>query len=210
MLASLFTIALLHWAVLLVPGFNFILIGRLAAGGQRSAALAAVVGMTCATLAWAMLAVMGVGLVFALHPALRQCAQVLGGLYLLHLAFKLWRSGQAPAQGGSEVLGRFGAFRVGFLTSALNPKIALFYGSVFATALPPAPSAAHVLSAVALVYFNSVVWHTFLAWGLSRSVIQQAYLRYYASFNRMAAALIGAFGVRLLVATAQEVRARGA
>ena len=25
------------------------------------------------------------------------------------------------------------AFRVGFVTSALNPKIALFYGSVFAT-----------------------------------------------------------------------------
>jgi threonine efflux protein len=108
-----------------------------------------------------------------------------------------------------QVLGRFGAFRVGFVTSALNPKIALFYGSVFATALPPAPSAAYVVSAVALVYVNSVVWHTFLAWGLSRRVVQQAYVRHYGTFNRTAAALVGVFGVRLLVATAQEMRTTG-
>ena len=210
MLASLVTIALLHWAVLLVPGFNFILISRLAAAGQRSAALAAVVGMTCATLAWALLAVLGVGIVFALHPALRQLAQVCGGLYLLHLAFKLWRSGQAPVQDGGDALGRFAAFRVGFVTSALNPKIALFYGSVFATALPPVPAATQVIGAVALVYFNSVVWHTFLVWGMSRSVVQRAYLRHYVRFNRVAAALIGAFGLRLLVVTLHEILAKGA
>lgn len=35
MIAALFTIAVLHWAVLLVPGFNFVLIGQLAAGGAR-------------------------------------------------------------------------------------------------------------------------------------------------------------------------------
>ena len=38
MLSALLTIALLHWAVLLIPGFNFVLIGRLAAGGDRKAA----------------------------------------------------------------------------------------------------------------------------------------------------------------------------
>lgn len=210
MLSSLITIALLHWAILLVPGFNFILIGRLAASGQRSTAIAAVAGMTSGTLAWATLAVMGVGVVFALHPVVRHVAQVCGGLYLLHLAFKLWRSGQSFAQVGGELLSNSGAFRVGFLTSALNPKIALFYGSVFATALPPASSVVHVLSAVALVYLNSVVWHTFLAWALSRDSIQQAYLRHYARFNRAVSALVGAFGLRLLVATLQELRSKGA
>lgn len=206
MLASLVTIALLHWAVLLIPGISFILIGRLAAGGQRSTAYAAVAGMTSATLTWALLAVMGVGIVFALHPALRQVVQVGGGLYLLHSAFKLWGSGQVSIQGGDVVLGRFGAFRVGFLTGALNPKIALFYGSVFATALPPSPSATHILAAVTLVYFNSIVWHTFLAWGMSRSIVQQAYLQHVERFNRIASVLVGGFGLRLIVATVQELR----
>lgn len=210
MLGSLATIALLHWAVLVIPGISFILIGRLAAGGQRSTAIAAVAGMTSASLAWALLAVMGVGIVFALHPALRQFVQLGGGLYLLHLAFKLWRSGQISIQGGDEVLARFGAFRVGFLTAALNPKIALFYGSVFATALPPSPSSAHILAAVILVYVNSIVWHTFLVWCMSRSSVQQAYLQHAARFNRMASVLVGAFGLRLIAATVQELWAKSA
>ena len=210
MLSSLITIGMLHWAVLLVPGFNFILIGRLAAGGKGSTALAAVAGMTSATLAWATLAVMGIGIVFALHPVIRHFVQIFGGLYLLHLAFRLWSSGQAPTSSASELPSDAGAFRIGFITSAFNPKIALFYGSVFATALPATPSAVHVLSAVALVYLNSVVWHTFLAWAMSRSTIQQAYLRHYARFNRLASILVGAFGLRLLVSTLQELRANGA
>lgn len=205
MLTSLVTIALLHWAVLLIPGFNFILIGRLAAGGHSSTAIEAVAGMTSATLTWALLAVMGVGIVFALHPVLHQVVQIGGGLYLLHLAYKFWRPGQVSIQGGDEVLGRFDAFRVGFLTGVLNPKIALFYGSVFATALPPSPSATHILAAVTLVYFNSIVWHTFLAWGMSRTIVQQAYLQHVARFNRIASVLVGAFGLRLIVATVQEL-----
>ena len=41
MLETLITIAVLHWAVLILPGFNFLLIGQLAAAGKRSTALAA-------------------------------------------------------------------------------------------------------------------------------------------------------------------------
>lgn len=152
MLQSLVTIALLHWAVLLVPGFNFVLIGQLAASGSRRGALAAVVGMTTATLIWAVLAVSGVGAVFSAHPMLRLVAQVGGGLYLLYLAAGLFRAGGATAPAEQAVQGGLAAFRAGFVTSALNPKIALFYGSVFATALPAQPSAWLVAAAVALVY----------------------------------------------------------
>jgi threonine/homoserine/homoserine lactone efflux protein len=81
MRTTLITIAVLHWAVLLIPGFNFVLIGQLAAGDLRSKALAAVAGMTAATLTWALLAILGVGVLFAAHPVLRQIAQIAGGLY---------------------------------------------------------------------------------------------------------------------------------
>lgn len=209
MLPSLITIALLHWAVLLVPGFNFVLLGQLAAGQGRAPALSAVAGMTTATLAWASLAVLGVGVVFSAHPALRQVVQVAGGLYLLHLAYKLWRSGAATASQSPVSLGNLAAFRVGFLTSALNPKIALFYGSVFATSLPQSPSWMYVASAVGVVCLNSIIWHTSLAFVLSHKAVQQAYLRNFAQLTKASAAVVGVFGVRLLVGTAQELRSRG-
>lgn len=208
MLTSLLAIAVLHWAVLVIPGFNFILIGQLAAGGSRKAAMAAVLGMTMATLVWASLAVAGVGMVFTSHPSLRLAAQVAGGLYLLYLAFKLWRAGGQVAASAPPVFGSMAAFRAGFTTSAFNPKIALFYGSVFTTSLPAEPSATLVVLAVLLVFANSVVWHSSLALLLSRSSIQQAYLRHNRALNRISGALVGVYGARLLAATLSEVRSR--
>lgn len=205
MLQSLVTIALLHWAVLLVPGFNFVLIGQLAASGSRRGALAAVVGMTTATLIWAVLAVAGIGAVFSAHPMLRLVAQVGGGLYLLYLAVGLFRAGAAAAPAEQAVQGGLAAFRAGFVTSALNPKIALFYGSVFATALPAQPSAWLVAAAVALVYANSWLWHGALAFALSHPSIQRAYLANYRALTKVSAVVVGAFGARLLVSAYREV-----
>ena len=207
MLASLLAIAVLHWAILVIPGFNFILVGQLAAGDSRKAAMSAVAGMTMATLVWAVLAVAGVGLVFAAHPALRLAAQVVGGLYLLNLAWKLWRTGEIASAAGPKVMEAAAAFRVGFTTSALNPKIALFYGSVFVTAMPSDPSHAMVVAAVLLVYANSVVWHASLALLLSRPGVQRAYLQHNRMLNRISALLVGAYGAKLLGAAVQEIRA---
>ena len=208
MLASLVAIALLHWAVLLVPGFNFVLIGQLAAGGSRRAALSAVVGMTSATLAWATLAIAGIGVVFTAHPLLRQVAQVAGGLYLLYLAYQLARAGGVAAREQEQTMGVLAAFKAGFFTSALNPKIALFYGSVFATALPADPTSGHILAAVLLVYANSWVWHGGLAIVLSVPGVQRAYLRHQRALTRLSAGMVGVFGVRLIAGAVQEYLGR--
>jgi hypothetical protein len=57
-----------------------------------------------------------------------------------------------------------------------------------------------------LVYFKSIVWHTFPAWGMSRNIFRQAYLQHAARFNRIASVLVGGFGLRLIVTTMQELR----
>lgn len=210
MLQILLTIAVLHWVVLVTPGANFLLVGQLAAGGRRSVACAAAVGITTVTLLWATLAVLGIGLVFAAHPALRQAAQIAGGAYLLHLAWCLWRASSAAAGDASQdvILGKAAAYRMGFLTNVLNPKTALFFGSVFATALPAEPGAGMIAAAVALVYVNALVWHLFLALAFSHPRVQAGYARGRRQLNRLSALAIGAFGAKLVVATVQEFRGR--
>ncbi len=198
MLSSLITIAILHWAVLLIPGFNFVLLGQLAAGGSRRQAMIAVAGIICTAVIWASLALAGIGVIFTAHPMIRQLVQILGGLYLLQLAYKLWHSGAAPEIADKVSVSDAQAFRTGFMTSILNPKIALFYGSVFATALPAAPGPAMISAAWLLVVANSLIWHASLAWILSLPQIQRAYLRQYQSLTRLSAMLVGCYGVKLL------------
>lgn len=209
MLTTFLTIAILHWVALVTPGVNFVLILQLAAGSPRSVSLAAAAGITTVTFLWALLAILGMGAAFSAHPALRQAFQIAGGAYLCYVAWKLWR---APAAVATEVkavtTSRAAAFRMGFITNVFNPKTALFFGSVFATALPPLPGPAVLAGAVLLCWFNAVVWHVFLALAFSHGRVQSAYQRGRTVFNRGAAGLVGAFGLRLLVTTMQELRAR--
>jgi threonine efflux protein len=209
MLTTFLTIAVLHWVVLVTPGVNFVLIAQLAAGSRRSVSLAAVAGITTVTLLWASLAILGMGAIFSAHPALRQGFQIAGALYLCHVAWKLWRSPvAATAEVQAVTTSRAAAFRMGFITNVFNPKTALFFGSVFATALPPSPGIGTLAAALLLVWLNAVVWHVFLALAFSHGRIQAAYQRGRATFNRGAAGLVGAFGLRLLATTLQELRAR--
>ncbi|MFZ6846323.1 LysE family translocator [Undibacterium sp. RuTC16W] len=208
MLPSLLAIAVLHWAVLIIPGVNFVLISQLAAGGSRREAMCAVGGMTIGTLAWALLAVAGVGVVFTAHPSVRLAAQSVGGLYLIYLAFKLWLASDQATASTPPVFGGLAAFRAGFTTSALNPKPALFFGSVFTTSLSANPSPTMLVLAVLLVFANSVVWHSSLALLLSRPNVQRAYLRHNRALNRLSGVLVGLYGARLIAATVSEVRSR--
>jgi threonine efflux protein len=208
MISSLISIALLHWAVLVLPGFNFLLIGQLAAAGKRTAAMTAVAGMATATLMWATLAVAGVGIVFAAHPTIRQLAQIVGGVYLVYLAVTLWRTGQSLNSTLEQTIDPYAAFRIGFVTSALNPKIALFYGSVFATSLPANPSNILVFLAIGLVFINSVLWHSTLALMLSMPSVQSAYLRSFRVINKVASLMVGGIGLKLFITTVLEFHSR--
>lgn len=208
MLSTLLTIGFLHWLVLLLPGANFLLVGQLAASGQRSTACVAALGVTTVTFTWASLAILGIGLVFNAHPAWRQALQLAGGVYLCHLGYKLWRTQGKTSNTANIELSHGAAFRLGFITNILNPKTALFFGSVFATALPTNASLALVVSAIALVYLNALVWHLFLALAFSHPRVQAAYARHTALLGKLAGVLVGAFGAKLIVATVQEFRAK--
>jgi threonine efflux protein len=199
MLSVLFTIFLLHWAVLLTPGANFLLVGQLAASGRRSTACAAAFGVTTVTITWATLAILGIGLIFSARPLIRQVFQVIGGAYLGYLGLKLWQSQGAGSASIELNLGKWAAFRLGFFSNMLNPKTALFFCSVFGAALPANPGTLMATSAVALVYLNAVVWHLFLALAFSHPQIQAGYNRYRSPFNKVSGVLMGGFGLKLLL-----------
>jgi threonine efflux protein len=208
MLSTLLAVALLHWVILVTPGANVLVVSSLAASGSRAAACFAALGVTLVAGVWSALAVLGVGAVFTAHPYLRVALQVAGGLYLLHVAVRLWRAGGAIAPAGAAELAPFAAFRLGFLTNIMNPKSALFFGSVFATALPPDPNADLLAAVVVLVLFNALCWHLFLALAFSHPRVQAAYARQRAVLGRIASVLVGAFGLRLLVSALGELRSR--
>lgn len=206
MIDMLVTITILHWVVLLTPGVNFVLIAQLASSDDRSIAVAAVFGITSATLTWAIVAIAGVGSIFVTHPTIRQIAQIAGGAYLLYVAAKLWRPSLSPLASHNTKLVPASAFRLGYLTNILNPKPALFFGSIFVAALPANVGVYGLACAVALVYVNALLWHLLLVVIFSTPSVKLGFERFGKMSSQVAGVLVGVVAVKLIWAAAQEMQ----
>ncbi|HJV36244.1 LysE family translocator [Geomonas sp.] len=208
MFSILFTIWLLYAAILLSPGANTILITQLAASEHDRSARVAALGVAVGSTMWCICAVFGIHVIFVIFPAMRMTLQVAGGIYLLYLASRLWRtsSGTDSAKALRASKSSLAAFRMGLLTNMTNPKAALFFGSVFAASFPASPGKALQAAVIVMVMLTSAGYHLLLAYVFSRHSVRAGYARSRGAFNRVAAVGVSSLGLGLLVATFKEAK----
>lgn len=90
----------------------------------------------------------GLGAIFALEPRLQVALKVIGTLYLLWLAAKLWRAGELRDASMARPIGFFQAAAFQFV----NPKAWLIAGTVIAAFVAPGEGYASRLAMVCLVF----------------------------------------------------------
>jgi threonine efflux protein len=199
----LLNVALMHWAVMISPGPNVLLVSQLAASGHRARALAAGVGIATVALVWAALAIGGVSTLFTTFPTVRTLLQLAGGIYLCYLAVRLWNSKPAGAETG-KATSLFQSFLLGFTTNILNPKSALFFASIFGAVIQPDTGLGVKAAMLVLVFVNALVWHESLALVLSAPRVRAHYARLHRGLSRFASIMVGAYGVRVIAQIAAD------
>ena len=209
MVSSLFSLALLYLAALIIPGPNLLLLTHTAAASSRRAALGVAFGIATGTFMWVAVAVFGVQKIFDAAPALQTGLRAVGGLYLLYLAFSLFRSMWVDRKKGLEAreiinpsaveAGQQAYFRKGLLTNLTNPKSLAFWTSVAMVSLDPNAALATRIAAVIMVGLMGLVWHIGLAYLFSTPPAQRAYMRAKPVLSFITGVVMGAFGTRLLL-----------
>jgi threonine efflux protein len=213
-MTSLFTLALLYLAALMIPGPNMILLTHTAASVSRPAALATALGISVGTLMWVAIAVFGMKSIFDAAPVLQTALRLVGGLYLLYLAWGLtrdvWGHRASPKLDSSVAATRANGndtsddqrfakyFRRGLLTNATNPKSLAFWSSVAVVSIDPNASLAIQIASVVLVAVMGLGWHIGVAFLFSTAPAQRAYLRVKPVLSVITSIIMAGFGVRLL------------
>lgn len=93
-------------------------------GGAR-AGIAAAAGISTGVLVHVALAAGGMAVLLLAYPAAYDAIRYIGAAYLVYLAVQSWRAGDVVG-GGRGRAQVWRAFRRGFVTNVLNPKVALF------------------------------------------------------------------------------------
>ena len=198
--AALASIAALHLVAMASPGPNVLLVAQTAMARSRPCALAAAAGVASGAALLATAAVLGLSVVFRQVAWLHLVLQLAGAVYLVILGAQIWRSARQPLpapEGASAGEGLWRWFRRGLLTNLTNPKAAVFYGSILATALAPELPAWARIAAVALIAVNALWWHSAIAVLFARPRARRLYGRGKRVVDRVVGAALAAFGIQL-------------
>ncbi len=190
------------------PGPAFLMVSRAAAGRTRASALGLAAGVAVAATIWAAAACFGVVAVMSRAVLLYRALQLAGGIFLIWLGIAAWRDagrpdGRARAAAAQHfALARTDGFAraipVGAMLSLGNPKIVIFFSSIFVTLLPPHAPLWLRLTAVAIVGLQEASWYVAVAFIFSRPRVQDAYRRVRRWIERLMGAILLAFGARIL------------
>jgi len=173
-----------------------------AAVASRRLGLRGALGVATGTTLWVGVAAFGLAAALKNAPAVSGAIRCAGGLYFLHVAWRLARG--ALSRADAESAPRFAprsaaaAYSQGLATNATNPGTALFFtgllGLYRVELMPPAAQAAVYAGIPAL----SAGWYGALALAFSSERLARAYMRARRPLDAVLGLIFLALGVELL------------
>jgi threonine/homoserine/homoserine lactone efflux protein len=184
----------------LTPGVDTAMVLRSAATGGPKRGAAAAAGICLGLLMWGLGAASGLSLLLTASHTAFLLLKFCGAVYLLWLGANMWRhkpaaTADAPVQENS---GTLAAFRRGFTSNMLNPKVGVFYISFLPQFIPAhvfVPAYAMLLTfinlGIEILWFAALIALTVpLARILARPAVRRA-------LDRITGTTLIGFGLRL-------------
>lgn len=194
----LLTIALLWFATAVAPGPNFLVTTRTALRTDRATGLKTTLGIACGTAVWGLAGFFGVHALFSLAPWLYWGLKLGGSLWLMVIGARyLLGSFREQPMDVHVARSNGSAVFLGFFTSIANPQSALSTTSLFAATMPPQPTIALGLGAVAVMTLVAISWYGFVACALTTRPAAAAFMRLRRWIDCVAGLAFLAFGTRL-------------
>lgn len=162
-------------AGILTPGPSIIAATQMALSQGRERALPFGLGLAFGASLWCLFALFGLAVLFRLYPPLLIAARIAGGLYLLYMAWGLWKTARAPLPPAAER--RFGnGFAGGMILSLSNPKPALFYSAVILSIFPDPHGAVMLAAIYATALMTELFWYSAVTVSMSTDLMRKRYM----------------------------------
>ena len=194
-------LALAHLIAAASPGPAFIVALQESVARDRRAGVVAAVGIALGSFLWALLVVLGVGLLLQQAGWLYGTLRLLGGLYLIYLGICLWRGAARPlalpGPGAAVPASALRSLRLGLLTQLVNPKAAVFFGSIFLTFLAPDLPLWVTGVVLANIFAVEFLWYLAVALLFSTGRVRRAYTGAKLWIDRLAGGCLAALGAKL-------------
>ena len=192
-------LAVVHLLAVASPGPSTVLVVQTAAVSGRRGGLIAAFAMMLGALAWAAAALYGLQALFAQFAWLYRVFQIAGGMFLVYLAVMIWRHARDPLPEMANVArgSDWQIFVRALLLQLGNPKIMVFFGSIFLSILPQDLPGWMQAVVLAIVAFDEFTWFALLALMFSGASARAFYRRAKFWLDRIMGGALALLGLRL-------------
>ena len=177
--AQILTITLIQLVAIMSPGPDFAIICRNSLIYSRRTGIYSALGISLGILVHVTYTLVGIGLIISKSVVLFSTIKLLGAAYLIYIGYKSLKakpSRETTTEKSKQDLTRLQAIKIGFITNILNPKVTLFFFSLFTQVISPnTPASLRVLYGLQMFVFT-LGWFTLLAITISHPIVKNRFL----------------------------------
>ncbi len=200
-LSQFFTIALVHLLAVASPGPDFAIVVRQSVTYGKTTALWTSLGVGTGILLHVCYSLLGIGVVVSQSVVAFTVMKFLGAAYLVYIGVKSLRTGPSTSFFTTEKKKQLPtirrAFWVGFLTNGLNPKVTLFFLSLFTVVIAPETPVTVQLFYGIYMAFATAVWFSGISLLFGQNRVRNFFNKVGHWFERFMGGALLLLGVKL-------------
>ncbi len=198
-LTAFIAVALLHLMAAISPGPAVLMAARTGVTEGLRTGVFLAMGIGTGAVVWAAAALFGLNLIFQAAPALLWGLKIIGGAYLIYMAWGMWRSADQPLDMSASALPRSpaSAFKLGVVTQLSNPKPAILFSAIFVGTVPQGTPVWVYAALLTVVFLNETIWCTLVARIFSFDRSKAAYISLKTAIDRSFGGLLALLGIKI-------------
>ncbi len=199
-LAELLMVSTIAIFMAVSPGADFVMVTRNSLFSSRSAGLFSALGVGLAIWIHVAYSIAGLAVIVSQSIVLFSIIKYVGAAYLVYIGWKTFRSKSLIDVDASESmpgLSNYAAFKIGFITNALNPKTTIFFLSLFTQVVKPETPFWLQLSYGAIISLAHLLWFSAVATFLTRPSLLNKFNQYKQIIEKLVGSVLIGFGLKV-------------
>ena len=195
------TVTLLNLLAAMSPGPDFVVTVRNSLCYSRRSGIYTGLGISMGLVVHLLYCAAGIGYIISKSIVLFSIIKLLGAGYLIYMGIisftaKISKLDLTKEHSAID-LKRIQAFKIGFLTNILNPKVTLFLLSLFSFVIGNDTPFYIVLTISLIIIATALIWFIIVSVFFTQQKVQRAYLKYEKLMNRVLGSFLLFLGVKI-------------
>lgn len=202
-IALIGTVCFLHLLALISPGPDFFMMMKNTLSYSRKSGIYTGLGIALGNFIHILFSFLGIAVIVSQSVLLFNFIKILGAVYLIFIGLKLLISKSShiniSVEKKNNNISDIKSFQFGFFSAVLNPKVTLFYLSIFSLVIPTNTNYVIKIFIGLLLTLNTFIYNFIIANVFSHNYVQKTFSKFQKYFNKFFGGILILLGIKVLL-----------